>query len=110
MPIPPQGNVTATDCWQAVLDRDPAAEGRFVYAVTTTGIFCRPTCASRRPRRENVTFFETVDEAEAAGFRACKRCRPKEVSAAQRVVSQVQEILEAAETAPTLAELAQHTG
>lgn len=60
--------------WAQVVGRDAAA--RFVYAVTTTGVFCRPGCASRRPRRENVRFFATAEAAQAAGFRACKRCRP----------------------------------
>lgn len=60
--------------WQQVRDRD--AEAEFFYAVTTTGVFCRPSCRSRQPRRENVRFFKTVSEAERAGFRPCKRCRP----------------------------------
>jgi AraC family transcriptional regulator of adaptative response/methylated-DNA-[protein]-cysteine methyltransferase len=62
--------------WQQILSRDPAAT--FVYAVTTTGIFCRPSCTSRRPLRANVRFFRTADEARAAGFRPCKRCTPAE--------------------------------
>ncbi len=62
--------------WKAVATRDAEADGRFVYAVRTTGIFCRPTCGSRRPKRENVTFYETSREAGAAGYRACLRCRP----------------------------------
>jgi AraC family transcriptional regulator of adaptative response/methylated-DNA-[protein]-cysteine methyltransferase len=60
--------------WQQILSRDSAA--MFFYAVTTTGIFCRPGCASRRPRRENVRFFRSAEAAYAAGFRACKRCKP----------------------------------
>ena len=62
--------------WTAVLARDPAAE--MVYAVTTTGVFCRPTCPSRRPSRENVRFFADAQAALGAGFRACRRCRPQE--------------------------------
>ena len=62
--------------WQAVQKRESEADGAFVYAVTTTGIFCRPTCSSRRPNRENARFFDSTQPAEAAGFRACKRCRP----------------------------------
>jgi AraC family transcriptional regulator of adaptative response/methylated-DNA-[protein]-cysteine methyltransferase len=61
-------------CWRQVLARDPAAT--FFYAVSTTGVFCRPGCSSRRPLRANVRFFRSVDEARAAGFRSCKRCRP----------------------------------
>lgn len=62
--------------WQAVVDRDARQDGAFVYAVKTTGVYCRPSCASRPPRRENVSFFATAAEAAAAGFRPCKRCRP----------------------------------
>ena len=64
--------------WEAFTARDAAADGRFVAAVTSTGIYCRPTCQARKPKRENVRFYETSAEAEAAGFRACKRCRPDE--------------------------------
>src|SRR5882724_5423341 len=63
--------------WQAVLDRDAAHDGRFVYAVTTTGVYCRPSCPSRRALPENVQFFEQTAAAEQAGFRACLRCRPQ---------------------------------
>lgn len=63
--------------WAAVTKRDRARDGEFVFAVKTTGIFCRPSCPARRPRRENVLFFATPDEAVAGGFRACKRCRPR---------------------------------
>lgn len=62
--------------WHALVSRDTAADGAFFYAVRTTGVFCRPSCASRPPRRENVAFFETTQQAEAAGFRPCKRCQP----------------------------------
>jgi AraC family transcriptional regulator of adaptative response/methylated-DNA-[protein]-cysteine methyltransferase len=63
--------------WQAVLARDASHDGAFVFAVSSTGVYCRPSCPSRRPRRENVTFFRRPDDAEKAGFRACLRCRPK---------------------------------
>jgi len=63
--------------WQAVVERDGALDGTFVFGVSSTGIFCRPSCPSRRPRRENVRFFEHTTAAEKAGFRACLRCRPK---------------------------------
>jgi AraC family transcriptional regulator of adaptative response/methylated-DNA-[protein]-cysteine methyltransferase len=62
--------------WQAVLDRDASFDDRFVFAVSSTGVYCRPSCAARRPRRENVRFFRTTVEAEHAGYRACLRCRP----------------------------------
>lgn len=64
-------------CWARVLARDAAADGRFVYGIRTTGIYCRPACPSGPARRENVAFFAGCAEAEAAGFRACKRCRPE---------------------------------
>jgi AraC family transcriptional regulator of adaptative response/methylated-DNA-[protein]-cysteine methyltransferase len=66
--------------WQLVLARDARSDGKFVYAVRSTGIFCRPTCPSRRPRRKLVEFFATASDAERAGYRACKRCRPTEAN------------------------------
>jgi AraC family transcriptional regulator of adaptative response/methylated-DNA-[protein]-cysteine methyltransferase len=65
--------------WQAVLDRDGSLDGTFVFAVSSTGIFCRPSCPAKRPRRDNVSFFDHALEAEQAGYRACLRCRPKAV-------------------------------
>ena len=65
-------------CWRAALARDERFNGAFVLAVRTTGIYCRPTCPARRPRRENVAFFATAAAAERAGFRACKRCQPQQ--------------------------------
>ena len=62
--------------WAAVERREPLADGAFVYAVRTTGVYCRPTCRSRRPNRANVAFFDNPDRAEQAGFRPCKRCEP----------------------------------
>src|SRR5450432_41227 len=73
----PDGNPGPSDPrWLAIVDRDRAADGTFLYGVRTTGIYCRPSCASRRPRRENVSFFATAYLAEAAGFRPCLRCVP----------------------------------
>lgn len=63
-------------CWEAVQSRDAKSDGRFVYGVTTTGVYCRPTCPSRRPLRKNARFFPTPAEAEKGSFRACMRCRP----------------------------------
>lgn len=63
-------------CWQAVLERDRGQDGTFFFGVTTTGVFCRPSCAARRPLRKNVRFFQTAAEAEGEGLRACRRCRP----------------------------------
>ncbi|MGD0515233.1 MAG: bifunctional DNA-binding transcriptional regulator/O6-methylguanine-DNA methyltransferase Ada [Terriglobales bacterium] len=65
--------------WQAVLSRDTSHDGHFVFAVSSTGVYCRPSCPSRRPRRANVTFFAQPDQAEKAGYRACLRCRPKAI-------------------------------
>jgi AraC family transcriptional regulator, regulatory protein of adaptative response / methylated-DNA-[protein]-cysteine methyltransferase len=69
---------SADDAWAAVLSRDPLADGQFVYAVSSTGIYCRPVCPSRRPRRKNVAFFPDPVAAESAGFRPCRRCRPEQ--------------------------------
>lgn len=66
--------------WQAVLRRDPAMDGEFFYAVRSTGVFCRPTCPSRRPARSQVLFFSSAEEAQQAGFRPCRRCRPLEAA------------------------------
>ncbi len=71
--------------WQKVLSRDAAADGRFVYAVRSTQIYCRPTCPSKRPNREQVAFFATPKEAEQNGYRACRRCAPKTESRAAHV-------------------------
>ena len=65
--------------WQAVLSRDASQDGRFVFAVSSTGVYCRPSCGARRPRRENVAFFAQPDQAEKAGYRACLRCRPRAI-------------------------------
>jgi len=63
--------------WDAVIARNAGFDGKFVYAVKTTGVFCRPSCPSRRAKPENVAFYATGDEAVQAGFRACKRCGPQ---------------------------------
>ncbi len=74
LPAVPTASLDPESAWQQVIARDRTA--RFFYAVATTGVFCRPSCKSRRPLQSNVRFFGTVEEAQAAGFRACKRCRP----------------------------------
>jgi AraC family transcriptional regulator of adaptative response/methylated-DNA-[protein]-cysteine methyltransferase len=108
MPLSAYGDEEAQ--WEAVLGRAPAADGAFVYAVKTTGIYCRPTCPSRRPGRSSVSFFDSLDLAELAGFRPCRRCRPKEASTQQRVVAQVQHLLDSLETPPSLEQLGQEIG
>jgi AraC family transcriptional regulator of adaptative response/methylated-DNA-[protein]-cysteine methyltransferase len=65
-------------CWKAVETRDRSADGRFVFAVHSTGVYCRPSCPAKRPRRDGVTFYEAPHAAEAAGYRACKRCDPRQ--------------------------------
>src|SRR5712692_5484928 len=67
--------------WRAVQARDRACDGRFVYGVSSTGVFCRPSCASRRPARARVAFFDAPLDAERAGYRACRRCKPNEAAA-----------------------------
>ncbi|TMI88272.1 MAG: bifunctional DNA-binding transcriptional regulator/O6-methylguanine-DNA methyltransferase Ada [Bacillati bacterium ANGP1] len=75
------GGGTGDRYWRAVVGREPAADGMFVYAVRSTGIYCRPTCAARKPRREQVVFFPRPEAAERAGFRPCRRCRPRDEAA-----------------------------
>jgi AraC family transcriptional regulator of adaptative response/methylated-DNA-[protein]-cysteine methyltransferase len=75
--------------WRAVLERDRTADGMFVYAVHSTGVYCRPSCPSRRPRRERVSFFDASDAAKRAGFRACKRCTPDATAAADPWIEKV---------------------
>jgi len=75
-----QAELTDELCWSAVVGRDRSHDGEFVFAVSTTGVYCRPSCAARRPRRENVRFFLRPEQAEQAGYRACLRCRPKALS------------------------------
>jgi AraC family transcriptional regulator, regulatory protein of adaptative response / methylated-DNA-[protein]-cysteine methyltransferase len=72
--------MTQTERWNAVANRDAAFDGHFVFAVQTTGIYCRPSCPARRPLRENTRFFTTCDAAEQAGFRPCRRCHPRHSS------------------------------
>jgi AraC family transcriptional regulator of adaptative response/methylated-DNA-[protein]-cysteine methyltransferase len=97
------------DRWAAVQRRDPAADGRFVYSVSTTRVYCRPSCPSRPARRTNVAFHDDPAAAEAAGFRACKRCKPDAPSQAQQRAQTVAEacrLIEAAAEPPSLAALA----
>ena len=80
----PVGFVSDDARWEALRRRDPAADGAFYYSVRTTGVYCRPSCAARLARRENVGFHLTCADAERAGFRPCKRCRPNEAGLAER--------------------------
>lgn len=101
--------------WDAVMSRDAHLDGAFVYAVRSTGIYCKPSCPSRRPRREYVTFFEAPKAAEAAGFRPCKRCRPNGIEddpnaeTVQRICRYIEENY-TGERSITLAALGEHVG
>src|SRR5713226_2388352 len=100
-------------CWKVVKRRDRAADGTFFYSVRTTGVYCRPSCAARLPRRENVAFHQTRADAERVGFRPCKRCRPNEPALADRhavAVARACRRIEAAEEMPSLDTLAQAAG
>ncbi len=105
--------VAPDDMWEAVRRRDPAYDGAFFVAVRTTGVYCRPSCASRPARRENVSFLSTAEAAEQAGFRACKRCRPDRIGAPDPQVEAIRRACEqiaSAEEAPSLADLAAGVG
>ena len=90
--------------------RDPRQDGRFVFAVRTTGVYCRPSCPSRRPRRDSVEFFVNPQQAERAGYRACLRCKPREISAQARAVTRARQLMDEAESAVTLADLSKRVG
>jgi len=99
--------------WQALLRRDRAADGAFYYSVRTTGVYCRPSCAARAAKRENVRFYTTCEQAERAGFRPCKRCRPNEAPLDERrqeAVARACRLIEEAKKAPSLADLADAVG
>jgi AraC family transcriptional regulator, regulatory protein of adaptative response / methylated-DNA-[protein]-cysteine methyltransferase len=96
--------------WQQVMARDARQDGRFVFAVRTTGIYCRPSCPSRRPRRDSVEFFPNPNEAERAGYRACLRCKPTEISSQAQYVMRARQLLDNAEGIVTLAQLSKRVG
>lgn len=101
------------DMWAAVVNRDAAADGTFWFSVRSTGVYCRPSCGARRPLRANVRFHPTRADAERAGFRPCKRCRPDEAPLAERRAAAVAEacrIIEEAEAMPTLDAVAAAVG
>ena len=96
--------------WTAVMARDRRMDGRFVTGVFSTGIYCRPSCAARHPKRENVRFFATGAEARAAGLRPCKRCAPDDVNREEAALEKAYKLLRAAEEAPSLDALAAAAG
>lgn len=97
--------------WTSIVTRDAGADGSFYYAVTTTGVFCRPTCAARRPRPEHVRLFVTAQEAREAGFRPCKRCKPDQevaLSHHREMIEKVCRLIETSIELPSLEQLARH--
>jgi len=96
--------------WQSVMARDARQDGKFVFAVRSTGVYCRPSCPSRRPRRASVEFFDNPQQAERAGYRACLRCKPTTVSAQLLAVRRARQLLDDAENVVTLAELSEKVG
>ncbi len=106
--------MTDEERWRATEARDAASDGAFVFAVASTGIYCRPSCPSRRPKRRNVAFYALPEAAERAGYRACFRCKPRETAAADPRIEAVRQtcryIEDGDESPPTLATLAEHVG
>jgi AraC family transcriptional regulator of adaptative response/methylated-DNA-[protein]-cysteine methyltransferase len=112
-PLPSRPDRRDERRWRGVVERDVRAENDFVYAVRTTGIYCRSSCAAKTPRRENVTFFEDAAEAKAAGYRACKRCHPDDAAPSARasaLMEQACRAIEACDGIPALAALARQAG
>src|SRR5215471_19337271 len=106
-------SVTDETRWAAVVEKDPRFDGSFVYAVATTGVYCRPSCPARPAKRVNVRFHATCAAAEAAGFRPCKRCRPNGASHYEAYSVKVTEacrLIETSEEEPNLRALAQTVG
>jgi AraC family transcriptional regulator of adaptative response/methylated-DNA-[protein]-cysteine methyltransferase len=100
-------------CWEAIQRRDRGQDGRFYFGVVTTGVYCRPSCPGRRPLRKNVRFYETPEEAEREGLRACRRCHPREIASdpsAARIRELCRYIERHADEAPDLADLAARAG
>lgn len=106
----PQNLIDDEAAWAAVLGRDRHSDGRFVTGVFTTGIYCRPSCAARHPKRENVRFFATSAEAEAAGLRPCLRCKPNDVTREAAAIDRALKLLHEAESPPSLDRLAEEAG
>src|ERR1043166_7205239 len=102
------------ELWKAVLARDSSRDGSFVFAVKSTGIYCRPSCPARRPRREQVSFYQLPEAAESEGFRACKRCRPQQAHTTDPKIELVRRICHAIdehdEEPQTLKTLSEETG
>jgi AraC family transcriptional regulator of adaptative response/methylated-DNA-[protein]-cysteine methyltransferase len=105
--------ITTDSRWTALVERDRSHDGQFYYSVATTGVYCRPSCGARLPRPENVAFHRTPADAERAGFRPCKRCKPTAPSLEEehaQVIAKLCRFIERAEKTPTLDELATESG
>jgi AraC family transcriptional regulator of adaptative response/methylated-DNA-[protein]-cysteine methyltransferase len=100
----------ADTAWAAFMRRDRSWDGRVIGAVKTTGIYCKPSCPAKRPKREHVEFFATSEEARAAGFRACLRCKPDEVGRDRDAVAKAVRLIEQSEEPPSLTEIADAVG
>lgn len=105
-----EAQIDTDAAWAAFKARDRDADGRFVVAVRTTGIYCKPSCPARHPKRENISFHADGEAARAAGYRACLRCRPDEVGRDRVAVAQAVALIDAAEEAIALEELAARVG
>ena len=100
----------ADTAWAAFMRRDRGWDGRVIGAVKTTGIYCKPSCPARRPKRDHVDFFSSAEEARAAGYRPCLRCKPDEVGRDREAVAKAVKIIEQAEEPPSLSDLADAVG
>jgi AraC family transcriptional regulator, regulatory protein of adaptative response / methylated-DNA-[protein]-cysteine methyltransferase len=109
-PVNDTAMIDQDNAWRAVLARDRKADGNFVTGVLTTGIYCRPSCAARHPKRENVRFFASTAEAEAAGLRPCLRCKPDEITREAKAMEAALKLLAEAEEVPSLDTLAAAAG
>lgn len=112
--IEEQAKATLSDPrWPSIVARDTAADGKFYYAVVTTGVYCRPSCAARLARPENVLYFDSGQAAEKAGYRPCKRCKPSQTSIAEdnaKRIAKACRLIEKSEEVSSLARLAKHAG
>ena len=114
IPIKVNFGINEESYWEAVVNRDSGFDGKLFFGVRSTGIYCRPSCPARRPRREQVVFFRLPETAERAGFRSCKRCHPRNTAAADPQVELVRRaclfIENHIDTHPTLENLSEYTG
>jgi len=104
---------TSDPRWLLLVARDKESDGKFFYSVKTTGVYCRPSCAARLARPENVRFYGTTAAAEKAGFRACKRCKPAGLSLTEANTAKIEKVcrlIERSEETPSLEKLAKHAG